>query len=100
MTIRFFGPLLCSGLLALAMTTGAIAEARLQIKNIPTGPGDDIKVGRGGGGGRPAGINGHPDSKVGGSVMVALQKKNRITATSPSPTGRKIHKNMSRARTN
>jgi hypothetical protein len=87
MTIRFIGPLLCGGLLALALTTGARAEGRkgnqaanltiqqslvgvnkkasksntsdragggggsgqspagLQIKNIPTGPGDDRRVG-------------------------------------------------------
>jgi hypothetical protein len=60
MTIHFIGPLLCGGLLALA--TSAFAEnaitpaapkpgsAGLQIKNIPTGPGDDVKAGGGGGG--------------------------------------------------
>lgn len=62
MTIRFIGPLLlCGAVFTLVATTDVIAETRgkkpvvskkpgtvaLQIKNIPTGPGDDIKIGRG-----------------------------------------------------
>jgi len=61
MTIRFIWPLLCSAVFTLVATTDVIAETRgkkpvvskkpgtsaLQIKNIPTGPGDDIKIGRG-----------------------------------------------------
>lgn len=61
MTIRFIGPLLCGAVFALVVTTDVIAKTNgkkaavskkpgtsaLQIKNIPTGPGDDIKIGRG-----------------------------------------------------
>jgi hypothetical protein len=84
MTIRLIGPLLCGAVFALVSTTDVVAKlganvgggigrdhlakkpvapkkhgimSPLQTKNIPTGPGDDAKVG-GGGGGRPAGGGG------------------------------------------